>query len=268
MKKNNKGITLVALIITIIILLILAGVTLKFTLGNDGIIEKTEQAADESNKQIATECINFKITTTQIDSYTKNGRNATLQELADYLCKNEQGDIQYVTLESKKIASLEKITVGKSTSIFTKLNDYPYEFEINDSLQLVSIDNIKIATNTNSSENNYSINNYTKWPENTEVNLGNGVYGYRFTGTAKEDQYHQDYKCSDTGERPHIIDYGGEIDVSASDSNKISAQGCLWSTSDYLMPIIVSYANNIRLQVSMTSGHENTAYDIWVTYTK
>lgn len=44
MLKGQKGITLVALMITIIVLLILAGVTLSLTLGDRGIF-KTAQGA-------------------------------------------------------------------------------------------------------------------------------------------------------------------------------------------------------------------------------
>lgn len=47
--KRKKGITLVALIITIIILLILAGVSLSFIF-NDGVLDKTQQAANEYKK--------------------------------------------------------------------------------------------------------------------------------------------------------------------------------------------------------------------------
>ena len=43
---ENKGITLVALIITIIVLLILAGVSLSFVL-NGGILDKSQQAVNE-----------------------------------------------------------------------------------------------------------------------------------------------------------------------------------------------------------------------------
>ena len=41
---KNKGITLVALVITIIILLILAGITLNLTLGQNGIITRAQEA--------------------------------------------------------------------------------------------------------------------------------------------------------------------------------------------------------------------------------
>jgi len=43
-QKNQRGITLIALIVTIIILLILAGITINMTLGNDGIIGQAEKA--------------------------------------------------------------------------------------------------------------------------------------------------------------------------------------------------------------------------------
>ena len=42
--KNNKGITLVALVVTIVVLLILAGVSINLVLGNNGIIAKAKDA--------------------------------------------------------------------------------------------------------------------------------------------------------------------------------------------------------------------------------
>ena len=40
LKKQVKGITLVALVVTIIVLLILAGVAINFSIGEDGIFRK------------------------------------------------------------------------------------------------------------------------------------------------------------------------------------------------------------------------------------
>ncbi|MBO5478369.1 MAG: hypothetical protein J6A04_01415 [Clostridia bacterium] len=44
MLKGQKGITLVALVITIIVLLILAGITISLTLGQDGILKRAQEA--------------------------------------------------------------------------------------------------------------------------------------------------------------------------------------------------------------------------------
>ena len=47
LRKGNKGITLVALVITIIILLILAGISIS-ALTNTGIFEKAKDAKEKS----------------------------------------------------------------------------------------------------------------------------------------------------------------------------------------------------------------------------
>lgn len=46
MLKNQKGITLVALVITIIILIILATVAISFAFGNNGLVNRAEDAKD------------------------------------------------------------------------------------------------------------------------------------------------------------------------------------------------------------------------------
>ena len=48
MLKNRKGITLVALVVTIVVLLILAGVSINLVLGNNGIIAKAKDAETKS----------------------------------------------------------------------------------------------------------------------------------------------------------------------------------------------------------------------------
>ena len=48
MKKNQRGITLVALVVTIVVLLILAGVSINSVLGDNGIIAKAKEAQRKS----------------------------------------------------------------------------------------------------------------------------------------------------------------------------------------------------------------------------
>ncbi len=164
-KFSNKGITLIALVITIIVLLILAGVTIATLTGNDNLFKRAEQAEEETKKGEATEKINLKITNMQISSYAENEQMPTLQYLADGFCKDKE--IEYVDLKTKKYASLQtaqtegefllpQIDAQNAESIFVKLIEYPYEFEINKSLQLASIDGIKLATNQTDENNNFS----------------------------------------------------------------------------------------------------------------
>ena len=46
--RNNKGITMIALIITIIVLLILAGISIAMLTGNNGLLEKAKTAKEET----------------------------------------------------------------------------------------------------------------------------------------------------------------------------------------------------------------------------
>ena len=47
--SNQKGITLIALVVTIVVLLILAGVSVNALFGNSGIIEKAKEAQNKMN---------------------------------------------------------------------------------------------------------------------------------------------------------------------------------------------------------------------------
>ena len=140
------GITLISLVITIVVLIILASVGIYLSLGNNGIFTRANEAKELTNKQTATEKINLKITTAQMNKYVEKQVMPTLKELSEVL--RDDNEIQYVT-EKSQIAST-KYEVGENpTSIYTKLNDYPYEFEINSSLQLASINGVKISQNNN-----------------------------------------------------------------------------------------------------------------------
>ena len=55
MIKKERGITLVALVVTIVVLLILAGVSLNLVIGNEGILTRSKEAADKYGKQAENE---------------------------------------------------------------------------------------------------------------------------------------------------------------------------------------------------------------------
>ena len=69
--KSREGITLISLVVTIIILIILASISISMILGNNGLLNKTQTASDETKKSQATETMNLKITNIQISSYTE-----------------------------------------------------------------------------------------------------------------------------------------------------------------------------------------------------
>ena len=113
------GITLISLVITIVLLIILASVGIYLSLRDNGILNRANEAKELTNKQTATEKINLKITTAQINSYVEKQVMPTLEEVSEVL--RNDSEIEYVT-EKSQIASV-KYEVGENQkSIYTKLS--------------------------------------------------------------------------------------------------------------------------------------------------
>ena len=67
MFKSQKGITLVALAVTIVVLLILAGVTIAFVLSDDGVVKSAQDAATANDGAIVAENIQQALVAVQIN---------------------------------------------------------------------------------------------------------------------------------------------------------------------------------------------------------
>lgn len=96
--KKNKGITLIALVVTIVILLILAGIALNLTLGNNGIVQRTIFAKEQSCIQADKEAIKMAYSTV----YHLDGKVVTAQNLQEQLI-NDGKDVECETAENNKI---------------------------------------------------------------------------------------------------------------------------------------------------------------------
>ena len=90
--KNEKGITLVALVITIIVLLILAGVTLAMVMGDSGIFGKANSAKEKTQLSNAEETIRLEVLENQVKSKAGDA-SLTNDQLKEEIAKKltEQG---------------------------------------------------------------------------------------------------------------------------------------------------------------------------------
>ena len=70
MFKKERGITLVALVVTIVVLLILAGVSISMVLGNNGIVTKAQASQAAQDKAYAREVAESALKSVQIDVLT------------------------------------------------------------------------------------------------------------------------------------------------------------------------------------------------------
>ena len=78
--RNQKGITLIALVITIIVLLILAGVAIAMLSGENGILNKASESAKDTAVSSAKETIGLTVNEAITDYYDKvyvDGDNTT-----------------------------------------------------------------------------------------------------------------------------------------------------------------------------------------------
>ena len=121
--KESKGITLIALVITIIVLLILAGVTIATLTGDNGILKKAGDAKTQTEQAKADENLKIAIA----GSYGTDGK-LNLKDLKDNLTnqgidydKNNTGFPLEVTVngEKKKIDANGNI-IGSIQSLKTK----------------------------------------------------------------------------------------------------------------------------------------------------
>ena len=79
--ENKQGITLIALVVTIVVLLILAGVTINLLFGNDGIFNIANQSKIEYEIGAIKDRINNVIADWSIERLTKPG--VTIDDLWD-----------------------------------------------------------------------------------------------------------------------------------------------------------------------------------------
>ena len=88
--KEIKGITLITLAITIVVLIILAGVSINAVIGDDGIIKKAQNSANLTKEAEVKEAINRTI----LEFYLTDD----YETLEDFLkAKAEDGSIDSVT---------------------------------------------------------------------------------------------------------------------------------------------------------------------------
>lgn len=72
---KNKGITLIALVITIIVMLILAGIAISLTIGENGIMRKAKESGVAYSEQAAREKLKLVLADLEIDKLTNSKYN-------------------------------------------------------------------------------------------------------------------------------------------------------------------------------------------------
>ena len=120
-KTRNKGITLIALVVTIVVLLILAGVSISMLTGDDGIISKSKEA------RISTELSGYK---EELELY-KSEKYMENNEFEETTLTAGKEDLNYNTKESEEEGNIKTIIPDISDEYFEKLEVIKGELLIN-----------------------------------------------------------------------------------------------------------------------------------------
>ena len=114
MLKKQKGITLIALVVTIVVLLILAGVTISLLLDENGIITKSKDARN-ANRAGA---IKEEITLWKADKFAADNGAGSHESMDDFLARLKTRGL----ISDEDIATIKdtkKLQVGKETIVFS-----------------------------------------------------------------------------------------------------------------------------------------------------
>ena len=120
---KNKGITLVALVITIIILLILAGVSIQ-AITNTGLFKNAKKAQENYSIKEAEENLTIKLMQLQTNTISELGRNAKLEDIDELINKNSK-------FYDKDIEDVKDKKQNKAVKIAG------YYFEIDNNLNII-----------------------------------------------------------------------------------------------------------------------------------
>ena len=113
MLKKQKGITLIALVVTIVVLLILAGVTISLLLDENGIIAKSKDARN-ANRAGA---IKEEITLWKAEKFAADNGAGSHESMDDFLARLKTRGL----ISDEDIATIKdtkKLQVGKETIVF------------------------------------------------------------------------------------------------------------------------------------------------------
>ena len=134
--KSKRGITLVALVITIIIMIILAGVSVQLVLGENGVLTKSKTAKEKNSLSTAEEKLKLKILD-YVAEDTKENKEPNLVGFKEY-CKADT-EIEEIILCVEN-GELVEITQNQTpTRAKVKLKEYPYEFILNEKLDIIRV---------------------------------------------------------------------------------------------------------------------------------
>lgn len=158
---NEKGVTLIALVITIIILLLLAGVAIAMLSGENGILNKASQSAEKTKRESAKERLKIELMAIKTDKLS-NGQEANLTSLDENKDKLKEKNIYVAETGTPREVELDG-----------------YKFKVNNDL---TIDGDGISTGGTTTGGTSGSSGSGQTGSTATVNFYNGTISSPFSG--------------------------------------------------------------------------------------
>ena len=265
--KSQKGITLVALVITIVILLLLAGITISTLSGNNGLFSKVKQAKEKYLISDAKEKLITKLMKLQIEVTDEEQRSATIDDINKMVDKNSKYyDVEIESVKDKKENKIVKIS--------------GYYFEVDDKLNIVgNIDALELAT----IETTYKVNstNGNFMSVTVKIKCESGIQkvikpdNNEVTPVGKKEQVAIDYDIEDGKE------YKFKVQLVGSKEQKeyilkanLNAKPEIKQNESDAYPTLTEYGVEINKIIKIDYGENTNNYysldngNSWIKYTE
>ena len=265
--KSQKGITLVALVITTIILLVLAGITVVALGGKNGLFSKTKQPREKYSISEAKEKLTTKLMQLQTEVTDEEQRSATIEDINKLVDENSK-------YYDKEIESVKDRNENKLVKISG------YYFEVDGQLNIVgNIDASELAV----TETTYKVNSTNENIMNVTVNIKNEIGiqkvikpdNNEVTLAGTKEQVAIDYDVEDGKE------YKFKVQLIGSDEQKeytlkanLNAKPEIKQNKSNAYPTITEYGIEINKTVKIDYGESTNNYysldngSSWIKYTE
>ena len=141
--RQEKGITLIALVITIVILIILATIGIGAIFGKNGLISRVQQAKEKAQIEAAREKLVLKLTDLQADAI-EQGKKLTLEDLIIINTTEKDMKVETTTTDEEGNEIEEKVVRykgdGEGEKDYTKVTVDGYVFKVDDDFGVTYID--------------------------------------------------------------------------------------------------------------------------------
>ena len=217
MRKREQGLTLIALIVTIIVMIILAGIAISAIKGNSGIINQAHESKNKSERQEIIESAKSQISDTVVENVGTDITRSQLKEILDKYFENVPDDYTLdteLTTKSEYGDYVIKVSeIYNDTAVLANNEDNSTTSSNTSSTNGGSSDNSGSNNSSTNNSNNSGTNSSTQNTSSTNSNGQNSASTGNSVSTGTDNSNANEDPTNNTSREPEEIDVTGvELD--------------------------------------------------------